>query len=213
MLRGLPKAKALSVKEFETEMREADTVVVDTRLPNAFAGGHIPGSLSIWLGGTSVYPGWMLDYDERILLVLERAKDISRVSRHFWRLGFDNLYGYLCKGISDWQEEGKPIEHVGILSVSDLKAKRDRFHVLDVREPHEWTQEGTIEGAERVFFGKLSKRTETLERNRRYAIICSVGKRSSIAASILKRNGFGEVYNVLGGMTAWNKLDYPVKKA
>jgi hydroxyacylglutathione hydrolase len=39
-----------------------------------------------------------------------------------------------------------------------------------------------------------------------------VGNRSSIGASILKRKGFKEVYNVLGGMAAWESLSYPMKK-
>jgi hydroxyacylglutathione hydrolase len=59
-----------------------------------------------------------------------------------------------------------------------------------------------------MFFADLPQKADALNRNKRYAVICSVGKRSSIAASILKRKGF-EVTNVLGGMTAWTKLGYP----
>jgi hydroxyacylglutathione hydrolase len=44
------------------------------------------------------------------------------------------------------------------------------------------------------------------------ATICSVGDRGGIAASILKQAGFTEVYNVLGGMKAWESLGYPTKK-
>ncbi|MFB3888616.1 MAG: rhodanese-like domain-containing protein [Candidatus Bathyarchaeia archaeon] len=214
LLHGLPEPKPLSVSEFEAESHELDTEVVDTRLPYAFAGSHIPGSLSLWLGGTAVYPGWLLNYDQRVLFVLERPSDIVRVSAHFWRLGFDNIYGFLCKGMSEWQEQGKPISRLGVLSASELKEKLDlkRAVVLDVREPHEWSEDGWIEGAERVFFGHLPQRLEGMERNRRYAVTCSVGNRGSIAASLLKRKNFVEVYNVLGGMTAWRNLGYPVTK-
>lgn len=199
----------MSAAEFEEELAEADSVVVDTRLPNAFAGSHVPGSLSIWLGGgTAVYPGWVLDYDQRILLVVERENDLARVARHFWRLGFDNVYGFLCTGISGWQVEGKPISHIQTLSVSELKENSERYLVLDVRESSEWHQEGVIEGAVRVFFADLPRKVDELNRNKRYAVICSVGNRASIAASILKKKGF-EVSNVLGGMTAWTKLGYP----
>jgi len=211
-LRGLPAAKALNVNEFEAEMNEADSVVVDTRMPYAFAGSHIPGSLNIWLGGTSVYPGWVLDYEQRILLVVERVSDVVQVQRNLWRLGFDNIYGFLCQGINEWQERGKPIAHLGVLSASELSEKRNRYVVLDVREPIEWKQEGYVAGAERVFFGHLKKEADSMERNKRYAVMCSVGKRASIGASILKRKGFSEVYNVLGGMTAWESLSYPLKK-
>jgi hydroxyacylglutathione hydrolase len=212
-LRGLPTPKPLSVSEFESAMTESDSIVVDTRLPNSFAGSHIPGSLSIWLGGgTAVYTGWVLNYEQRILLVVERRGDVNWVLKHFWRLGLDNIYGYLCRGISEWQEQGKPLSHIHTISASELKANLERYVVLDVRETSEWHQEGTIEGAHRIFFADLPQKADLLSRNKRYAVVCSVGKRASIAASILKRKGFGEVGNVLGGMTAWEKLGYPTVK-
>ena len=83
--------------------------------------------------------------------------------------------------------------------------------VLDVREPSEWHQEGTVEGAQRIFFGDLAQQADGLSRNKRYAVMCSVGDRASIAASTLKRKGF-EVSNVIGGMTAWQLLGYPTVK-
>ncbi len=212
-LRGLPAPKSLSIPEFELEMNEIDSLVVDTRLPNSFSGSHIVNSLSIWLGGgTAVYSGWVLNYDQRILLVVERKEDIKRVMRHFWRLGFDNVYGYLCSGVKEWQEQGKPISHVDTLSASDLHERLKRYVVLDVREPSEWHKEGTIIGAETIFFVDIPEKADILDRNKRYAVICSVGNRASIAASILKRKGFAGVENVLGGMTAWESLGYPTNK-
>ena len=164
------------------------------------------------MGGTSAYPGWVLSYEQRILLVVERAGDVARVQRHFWRLGFDNVFGFLCPGIGEWQEHGKPIGHLGVLSAAELNERLSRFVVLDVREPSEWKHDGYIAGAERVFFGHLEEKADGMERNKRYAVVCSVGKRASAGASILKRKGFVEVYNVLGGMTAWENLGYPVRK-
>jgi hydroxyacylglutathione hydrolase len=208
MLRGLATPKPLSISEFEAEIAETDSVAVDTRLPNSFAGAHIPNSLSLWLGGgTAVYPGWILSYEQRILLVLERKSDLSRAARHFWRLGFVNVYGYLCSSIGDWQDMGKPISHIHTISAEELHANLERFAVLDVREPSEWHQEGTIQGATRIFFADIPKMADTLPRNKHYAVVCSVGKRSSIAASLLKQKGF-DVTNVLGGMTAWRNLGY-----
>ena len=42
------------------------------------------------------------------------------------------------------------------------------------------------------------------------AVICSVGNRGSLASSILRRIGRREVFNVLGGMVAWQKADYQI---
>jgi hydroxyacylglutathione hydrolase len=213
LLRGLALPKPLGVDEFEDAKNEVDSIVVDTRLPYAFAGSHIPGSLNLWLeGGTAVYTGWILGYEQRILLVVERQADVERVLRHFWRQGFDNIYGYFCTGVSAWQEQGKPISQVHTLSAADLQANLSRYVVLDVREPSEWHQEGIIEGATQLFFADLPKQADSLNRNKRYAVICSVGNRAGTAASILKRMGFVAVSNVLGGMEAWKKLGYPTVK-
>ncbi|WP_437488838.1 rhodanese-like domain-containing protein [Sorangium sp. So ce1014] len=51
-----------------------------------------------------------------------------------------------------------------------------------------------------------------LPRHGRIELVCSVGHRAGLATSILRRRGFSDVVNVLGGMTAWEKLDLPKKK-
>jgi hydroxyacylglutathione hydrolase len=209
-LKGLPPPKALNVSDFESEANEIDSTIVDTRMPYSFAGSHIPNSLSLWLGGgTAVYSGWVLNYDQRALLVLERKNDVKRVIQHFCRLGFDNVYGYLCRGIDEWQNQGKPISSIQTLAASLLHDRLEQYVVLDVREPSEWHEEGIIKGAECIFFADLPEKADSIDRNKRYAVICSVGRRASIAASILRQKGFVGVGNVMGGMTAWINLGFP----
>jgi hydroxyacylglutathione hydrolase len=213
LLSELAFPRALSIAEFEEHMQEPNMTVVDTRMAYGFAGSHIPGSLSIWLGGTSVYPGWLMPINRYVIFVLERPRDIKKVAARFRRIGFDNMCGFLCPGINEWQEMGKPISSLGTLSVQQLKSKLENREVtlLDVREPSEW-KEGYVEGARRIYFGYLQDEADSLPKNKPIAVTCSVGNRSSIGASILKRKGFKEVYNVLGGMTAWEALGYPLEK-
>jgi hydroxyacylglutathione hydrolase len=213
LLADLAFPKPFTASEFEAEMREPNMMVVDTREPYAFAGAFIPGALSMWLDGAGVYPGWVMDTAQYVIFVHERPTDIKAVARRFRRLGFDNMCGYLCPGMMDWVEKGKPIATAGVLSVSALKAKLEENAVLlvDVREPSEW-RDGVIEGAERIFFGDLPEKAASLPRDKPVAVICSVGLRASTGVSVLKRQGFSEVYNVLGGMDAWTKLGYPIKK-
>lgn len=73
--------------------------------------------------------------------------------------------------------------------------------MVGVREPSEW-KDGYIEGTERVFFGHLSGKADSLPKDKPVSVICSIGQRASTGASILKREGFKEVYNVLRGKTA-----------
>ena len=143
----------------------------------------------------------------------ERKSDMNTVAKHFWRLGFDNQIGFLCPGISEWQEKGNPISHVSTISAQELNIwlQDTSLLVLDVREPSEW-KEGCIQGAERIFFGHLRGKAGSLPRNKPTVVICSVGQRASTAASILEKEGFKEIYNVLGGMDAWTSLGYPTMK-
>ncbi|MGD0645624.1 MAG: MBL fold metallo-hydrolase [Candidatus Bathyarchaeia archaeon] len=214
LLSELSFPKPLSLPVFEEEMQEQNMIIMDTRMPYAFAGSHIPNSLSVWLGGTSVYPGWLLDTSQYIVFVHERPSDINTAASRMRRLGFDNMCGYLCGGMNEWQEAGKPINNAGTMSVFELKSKLDKHEVLllDVREPSEWKDEGTVEGAKCIFFADLPDRIDSLPKDKLVAVICSVGNRASIAASIMERAGFKNVSNVLGGMTAWAKIGYPTTK-
>ena len=157
LLSELSYPKPFSLEEFEEEMQEPIVMVMDTRMPYAYAGSHIPNSLSMWLGGTSVYPGWLLDTNQYIVFVLERPSDIDTVAPRLRRLGFDNMCGYLCGGMNEWQEAGKPINSIGTMSVLELKSKLERGELLllDVREPNEWKEEGIVEGAKCIHFADL----------------------------------------------------------
>jgi hydroxyacylglutathione hydrolase len=82
---------------------------------------------------------------------------------------------------------------------------------LDVRKPDEW-QEGHIPHAEHAFLGELQDKISELDRGRAYATYCASGFRASIAASILKKNGFENVRNVPGSWKAWIAADYETEK-
>jgi len=213
LLREAPVPQSLSVDEFEQEMHRSGTVIVDTREPGTFASSHIPGSLNIWLDGLSFFPGWVLTYDQTILLVTERREDVETAKAYLWRLGFDNIEGFLCTGIIEWTNHGKSIERLGTLSATQLKEMLDRKEciLVDVREEPEWN-EGHVEGAERVYVGHLKEEANRLPRDKPVATTCGWGGRGGLGASILKKLGFDNVYNVLGGMKAWKSMGYPLEK-
>lgn len=142
----------------------------------------------------------------------ERKEDLEMAKTYLQRIGFDNIAGYLCPGLREWRDQGKPIEHPGTLSASTLKERLDRDEILfvDVREEREW-KESHIEGAENIFVGHLREEANRLPHDRPIATMCGWGDRGSLGASILKRLDFNEIYNVLGGMRAWGRLRYSLK--
>jgi hydroxyacylglutathione hydrolase len=205
--------QALTVPEFEKALQDSNTVVIDARNPDAFAASHLSGSFSIWLDGLSFYPGWFVTHDQQILLVLEQVSHIETAKPYLWRLGYDNILGYLCPGIKEWREKGKHTEQIGAVSASQLKDKLANNEILlvDIRDTHE-REQGYVEGSEHIYVGELADQVDRLPRDKPLATTCGWGGRGSIAASILRRKGFRDVSNVLGGMKAWKSLNYPLLK-
>jgi hydroxyacylglutathione hydrolase len=166
-------------------------------------------------GGTSVYPGWVMDINQYILFILETPRNIGTVTNHFRRVGFVNMCGYLCGGMNTWQEAGNPFRSFQTITATELKEKlaKNEVTLVDVREPHEWKEAGYIEGANLIPFADLPQKATMLSKDKLIAVTCSVGNRTSIGLSLLERAGFTGLINVLGGMEAWTNLKYPVKSA
>ena len=132
-------------------------------------------------------------------------------ARYLHRIGFDDIGGYLCPGMVTWRNTGKPMETLGSLSVDGFREAiaGEGVTVLDVRE--EWDG-GHVEGAMHVYVGHLRERLLEVPRDRPVVAVCTSGRRSSIAASILKAEGY-DVSNVQGGRNAWRSKGFPVKIA
>lgn len=200
----LPVPAALSPGELAERVAQG-AVIVDTRMPQAFAGGHIPGSYSIWRAGLAAYLGWIVAPERPFALVLPEDVAIEGVMRTLLRIGFDHVDGYLRGGFESWQNQGREVERHGTIDTADLASRLARDEdlvIVDVRTPGEWEQ-GTIDGACNIFVGELEKRLDELARDQPVVTMCSVGHRGAIAASILVKNGFRQVYNYLGGYHAW----------
>jgi len=86
-----------------------------------------------------------------------------------------------------------------------MKGQADVF-LLDVREPAELTDQlGKIDGVVNIPLGQLEKRIGELDKTKKIVTICKSGGRSMVAAQLLVRNGFPQVFNLNGGMLAYRK--------
>lgn len=83
--------------------------------------------------------------------------------------------------------------------------------ILDVRKENDWEKE-RIEGSHNIYIGELKENLDKVPRNKHVAVLCDTGYKASIGTSILKMNGYKNVTNVMGSMTAWKKAGYPVVK-
>ena len=116
-------------------------------------------------------------------------------------------------GLLLWHEVR--IRTSGIRAMSPTQAValvNDRDAVfLDVREPAEIAG-GRIGEADHIPLSSLAKRMDELEKLKDRPIIayCRSGSRSMTACRQLRKAGFESIYNLAGGITAWQNADLPV---
>jgi rhodanese-related sulfurtransferase len=84
--------------------------------------------------------------------------------------------------------------------------------VVDVREPGEYGA-GHIIGARNVPLARIGAAAGELKRKDRPVIVyCQGGERAPKAAALLRKQGYGSVVNLSGGIGAWQQAGLPVEK-
>ncbi|MGV8108169.1 MBL fold metallo-hydrolase [Methanospirillum sp.] len=186
-------------------LREGTCEILDTRRYDAFGSAHIPGSWNLDSEiNFSTFTGWVIPPDKDILLAVHRADEITKIIPMLHRVGIDRVIGYIDGGVVRWALAGNVLDHIRTISVHELDAllSEKETVVLDVRTAGEFAGYH-IPGSINVHWPDLRTRWSELSRDTQIAVICATGSRSSIACSILKRNGFSKLLNVAGGYTGW----------
>ncbi len=201
--------KALSVNDFEKEMKNGATII-DTRIADVFENGFVPKSLNFGLNGQyAIWAATVIDITNPIIIVAETGKEKESIER-LTRVGFENIHGFLDGSFDAWQNANKRFDMV--ISVDDeefeLDAKHTEIKILDVRKPTEF-KEAHLTKAKSFPLDTLNKDFENLNPDDEYLIYCGGGYRSMIAASFLKSKGFQRVKNVYGGFAKIKTLKLP----
>ncbi|MFP4093368.1 MAG: MBL fold metallo-hydrolase [Cyclobacteriaceae bacterium] len=188
----------LDAEAFEQAAAEG-AVILDTREPDSFEKGFVPGSLNIGLEGQyAVWVGTLLKIDQPLVLVTEPGKEEESVLR-LARVGFENVKGYLKGGVQAWEKAGRQLQQVDTVDATLLpKLIEEGFTILDVRRNTE-AQVEHVEGALNISLKDLEAQMNELDREQKYVLHCAGGYRSMIASSILKQHGFQQIKNVAGG--------------
>jgi glyoxylase-like metal-dependent hydrolase (beta-lactamase superfamily II)/rhodanese-related sulfurtransferase len=207
----LPTPEPLPPARFREAMTQKGALVLDVRGYSAFGGQHVPGAYHIDLGGNfATFSGWVLPPEQIILLVTDKAEDSGAVAMQLRRVGLDQVVGYLEGGMFEWAKAGFATDHIAQLSAPELNrriANGGDLTLVDVRSPGEYAQ-SHVQGAVNIPAPMLRTRHTELDPNRDIVLVCSTGHRSSLAASILKRNGFSRIWNVAGGMTGYSAAGF-----
>ena len=199
--------QSLSVTAFAKAMEEKDVIVLDTRNASEFPNGFIPGSISIGLDGRfAEWAGSLLPFQQHILLVTEPGKEKETIVR-LARVGFDKMKGFLEGGFAAWKAAGKPIDMIIEVEADELAMDiphDPQLVIVDVRKETEYAG-GHIKQAINLPLDNLQDPAALcdIDDSQNIYVHCAGGYRSVIAASIMKREGFHNVRNVIGG---WNAI-------
>ena len=193
-------------------MGDADAQILDVREPAEYAKGHLAGSISVGLGGQyATWAGTVLDRARPIVIVAEPGREQEAAMR-LGRIGFDHVKGYLNGGMAALTGRPDlvwPTERAGAPIIAEELAGPDAPVLLDVRNPREWAAKH-IEGSVNIPLNHLQERIGEIPRDRRIAVHCAGGYRSSIAASILHQHGITKLTEMAGGLAAWEAAQLPV---
>jgi len=141
-----------------------------------------------------------------VLIADESA--MEDITRKLMRIGMDNIYGF----IDSVTDLGMELQTANVIDMDQFEAaiQEDNVQVVDVRNEKEFVA-GHIEGATHAFVGTLVSNLDKLDKSKDIVIHCQAGDRSTIAYSILKKNGFESVRNYAGGMKEWMTNNKPLK--
>lgn len=194
--------QALSVVAFKEKVAQG-ALIVDTRQATTFTEAFIPESISIGLDGRfAEWAGILLPFGQSIVLVSEQGKEEESIIR-LARIGMDTVDGYLEGGIEKWTEAGEPLDLIIDIEVDELAMDLPhdpRLEIIDVRKESEFS-EGHIKGATNMPLNSFADilNLASVDHEKNLYVHCAGGYRSVIAASLLKRQGFHNLRNVLGG--------------
>jgi len=175
--------------------KDSKTVIIDTRLEREkFFTGHVDGSIWIPLSKSfPAYAGSLISPDQNVVILCYDALAELAV-RMLWRIGFDNIMGYASTTDFDkWLKTAKPaLTQIPYTTFAKLMGEAVGYYLLDVRSESEY-DEGHLPNAICIPSTRVMSRLSELPRDKKIAVHCSAGSRSTAVASYLKRKGFQAV--------------------
>lgn len=213
-LEDLPRPAELQAQSVNRLLLE-NALILDVRNAAAFGTGHLPNSIHIGLNGQfASWAGSLINDNRPIILVADGVEEVDEAVVRLARVGIENIKGYLSGGIKAWNDAGFALATTGQVAVDELKTRleeRADLQVVDVRRFAEYAN-GHVPGALNIPLSKLETADLNLNITKPTAVICASGYRSSAATSLLERRGFTELYNVVGGTSAWMNAGFPVEQ-
>lgn len=198
----LPELVHYTPDELQPIVDQDEKIVVDTRTHMARYEAAVPGALSVPdadKAATHIAWAYNPEKEHRNLIILaDNREQAAEYRDHFIRVGVDALTGYTTS------LEGLLGAGVPMISADELNDPEAHF-VLDVRAADEYDA-GHLPGARRLAASRAMWNTELLPANQDIVLYCASGRRSAVAGSALRREGFN-IVELDGGFGAWSAVN------
>jgi rhodanese-related sulfurtransferase len=225
--------KNVSVCKAEKMIEKEDVFLLDVRTPAEFNKTHIEGATLIPLKNVSAQdpialpPEELLPArinevpaDKKILVYCKTGGRSATASSLLINAGYKKVYN-MEGGIDAWLAKGFTV-NVNVSKANEL-LKTGNFFLLDVRTPAEFDEEH-IDGATLIPLKNvptkdpvalppeqlLAQRLCEIPKDKLILVYCLSGTRSDTARDLLVDSGYRNVYNMVGGITAWKAEGYPI---
>jgi glyoxylase-like metal-dependent hydrolase (beta-lactamase superfamily II)/rhodanese-related sulfurtransferase len=212
-LEELPRPKELSPEDVSACASQGH-LILDIRSAAAFGNAHVPGAINIGLSGQfATWCGTLIAIGTPIILIADNVVEVDEAVTRLARVGIESVEGYLGGGMQAWDQAGLATGVIAQMPVDELHARMaegDDLQLVDVRRPGEYNN-GHAAGAINLTLAHLGEMASQLDAHRPTAVICQSGYRSSAATGILAGRGFKNVFNVVGGTSAWINAGYKIE--
>lgn len=164
-----------------------DNWVIDLRDKDSWAKAHLAGTMNFGVSGSfATYLGWLFPYERELVLISDKANDISVAQRELVRIGIDRPSASFVGAMDNFTEvlDAKVVQ---FKDVPDALTNSE-IVVLDVRRNNE-RQASHIKGSKHIPLHELEGRLGELSTEKIYWVHCAGAYRASIAASIIQNAG------------------------
>ena len=207
-LQGPALLEELTVLSSEGSIAEidfSDFFLIDARSPDSFAKGHITDAINIPFNDT--FLNWCLYFcpaEVPLTIFTEDHLFESKVISLLRLIGFDQPL--FCISLSNKLMQASSMEHLNLVAPCDIEDRRQAgWQLIDVRSESEFN-EFAIDKSKNYCLTNLQKIKDSLYKDDNLLLICKTGGRSSLAASLLLKDGFKHVASLEGGVQAYQSF-------
>ncbi len=175
-----------SIDAMASWLQQKNAWMIDVRSRKLFAANHPEGAVGIELGKSfATYTGWLLPWEDKLLLVGDSAQDLREAYIELSRIGMEQFVDGATHEMEPYLAAASKSSYP-VKSFDDLKTLAERPYVLDVRLPSDWN-DSHVKNSTNIPLHELIERVDEVPNDLDIWVHCASGYRSSIAASLLDK--------------------------